>query len=401
MKNFKCNNWIEESSDESLGFSFSLPKIKIAAPKVTIKKVIPKVVINTKTPLKTISKGVADGLKVINPLNQLKSIANSTPFTKNLLDQTDKVLGGSISSLTRVSNLSSKVLEGKGISKAEIMEAIMVSIKVGAIVASGGSSAALLSAGAGAMKNGPLGKSAFGKNLLTGVELVAGGVAVKDILEKQAEGVAAKEIENRTGIPVNILHSAYGTSKSTSSIEDFSKSLAKKVSEDQLKKAGLGNTMSQAILSGNAQALGVAISDAPNLAMDKAKREALALEIKARNIASVESIRSKAKEKADRAIAEAKDMQKLQAQIEKEKNILIKKELDGQFKKLIDSYSSNQKDALMLSLKSEIEAAKASLEIAAAQEGRYVSSFKTNAIVIGAFSTAVLISYLIYKGADI
>lgn len=391
------------------GFSIKAPKIKFKAPKVTIKKVVPKITIDTKKPLKTITNAGGDAWRIVNPLNIYKKAAESTPFLNDIYSGADKILGGTISSVTNVSNLPTKLLKGQKISQADIMEAVMVAAKVGAIVASGGSAAALVSVGAGALKGGPLGKTSFGRNFLTLVEIAGVAAAIHSAAASQVATQAAeqgaaqtssltagqaaqkavenhvgnvvkteieKEFEKKTGIPVTVATKIYNVATGDAKLATLPKDIAKHVAEEQLKKAGLGSTVTQAILSNNAAQLGVMIKDAPNLLMSKAQRELQAQKLKAEKYLTIDGLRKIAKEKADRAIASATNLENIKKKLEAEKDKLIQAQLQKQMNKLLGEHSKIQKEAIDATRDAEYESAVASVEIAAAEEGRYVAPSK-------------------------
>lgn len=454
--------------DGNMGFSLKVPKIKvkIKKPKITVKKVIPKITINTKTPLKTLSHAGGDAWRIVNPVNQMHAVIDKVPMLKQLHKETDKVLGGTLSSLDRISNLPYKALKGKPISSGEIMEAVVMAVKVGAIVASGGSAVALIAAGAGMLKAGPLGKTSFGRNLLTLVEVAgvasaiysagasqlatqgatqagatagatatgqatamtatqAGQKAVEQHVANVVKSKLEEEFEKKTGIPVTVATKIYNVASGDAKLATLPKDIAKevatkvmkksglgpemtkaimegrapemsKVAEEQLKKAGLGDTVTQAILSNNASQLGVLIKDAPNLALSKAERQLKAEAIRAEKYLSVENLRKIAKEKADKAIADATNMQKLKEKLDKEKDKLIKAELEKQFNKLVISYGKSQQESVDAVREAELEGARASILIASAEEGRYAS--QTNVpMIAGAIGLTAIAGYFLYN----
>jgi hypothetical protein len=457
--------------DDNFGFSLKMPKIKFKTPRVTIKKIVPKITINTKTPLKTLSNAAGDAWRIANPVNQMHSIVDKVPMLKQIHKETDNVLGGTLSKLDRISNMPYKALKGKPISKGEIMEALVTAIQVAAIVASGGSAAALIAAGASMLKQGPLGQTSFGRNVLTLCEIAGVAAAISSTaatqiaaqsagstVATQAAGQAAKmtvaeaaqkavtdhvvnrvksevekEFEKKTGIPVGIVTKIYNVANGDGKIATLPKDIAKdvaqsalkrsgispdisnalmegkvpemskvardiaskelkkvglgeevtnsilegktpdmhKIAEERLKKAGLGDTITQAILSNNASQLGLLITNAPNLALTKAERELKAQSLKAEKYLSVEGLRKIAKEKADKAVAEATDLEKLKAKLDAAVDKAIKAELQKQFDKALSSFAKNQKEAVDAGSEAELEGARASVLIAAAEEGRY------------------------------
>jgi hypothetical protein len=399
---------------------------------LNIKLKVPKVTINTKKPLQTIAKATGNVAHVLNPLVQIKSVATIVPVVKDVYRETDKFTGGTISQLTRVTDLPAKFLVTGQVSPQELMEALTVAMKVGAIVASGGSAGAIIAVASGQLKQGPLGQTALGRELLTlgevagtayAISSVAGeqiasqaaqkttanasseiakdtvSEAVKGQIKTRAKTLAEKEFEKKTGIPVGIASKIYDVSKGSASIATLPKDVLKKVSEEQLKKAGLSDSMTQAILSNNAKALSVAIKDAPNLAIDKAKRDIKAAAIKAEQTLTVAGLQKLAKDKVDRAIAKAKDTDALNKKIIAMAEGEAKKQAQKLLASSLKDLSKTQKEATDAAYDLKIGSAKSSLIVSAAEEGRYVESalpliFGVTALLgVGAF-------YLLKRGQN-
>ena len=407
--------------DDSLGYSdqgFEGWKVKIKRPKIRVKVKAPK---SFKAAIKDVGKVAA---KVATAPHKLAvSAIKATPIAKDVWKGVDKVTGGTLSKLDRIADLPNKVAAGKPISKAELMEVAMTAIQVAAIVASGGSAAALISAGAGMLKGGPLGQTNFGRNILTLAEVAGAGAAIhqaataqaakqaatesskelakqaaseatktatkevakKTMLDSAKEAVKArvmdtakqaamKEVQKKTGIPVNLAMAAYDVNKMNASIADKAKVFSKKFGEEQLKKAGLSSNMSQAILSGNAQALGVMIKDAPNLAIDKAKREYEAQKIKLIESVNIEKLKKKTEEKLAKATDRNKILQQLEEKITKEANSAVKKQLEKLMLSHSKQYVEENQEFYASAQELEIAKAQGSLKVAAAEEGRYDSS---------------------------
>ena len=399
------------NDDAGMGWSFKVP-----TPKLSIK--FPT---SIKGVVKDIGKVAGQGLKATNPLNQLKAVMTSIPLLKDVYRETDKFTGGTITKLTNVSNLASKVLMGKGISKAELFEAAMVAAQVGAIVASGGTASAFIGAGAGALKNGPLGKSSFGRNLLTFAEIAgnaaalsgaAGGQlaqqagkdvamdaaqkAVKDKAMSLAQTSAEKEFQKRTGIPVAMASSLYNVTSGKPFTAQTTKDVLKVVAEDQLKKAGLSDSVSQAILSNNAAQLGIMIKNAPNLAIDKVKRELEAQKIKLTSATKLENIKKKIEAKAEKSLKDATNAEAIRAKIEKELNAQTKKVLEKQLADMLAGMMRGDKELVANAEAYQLEAAQASVMIAAAEEGRYESTNKV-LLIGGGIAVASVAAYFIIQ----
>lgn len=403
-------------SEDEMGFKISMPKIKL--PKITI--AAPKITMPTTASgiLKDVGKVAGNVLKETNPLTITKNVMTSIPVLKDVYREADKFTGGTITKLTNVTNLPAKALQGKPISKQELIEAAMVAAQVGAIVASGGSASALIGAGAGALKNGPLGQSSFGRNLLTFAEIAgnaaalhsaassqlanqagktavdAASQAVKDKAMAMAKTEVEKEFQKRTGIPVSMVTKLYDVTSGKEFTAQTPKDILKVVAEDQLKKAGLGDSVTQAILTNNAAQLGVMIKDAPNLAMSQAKREIAAQKIKLESALKLENIKKKIEEKTDKALKEATDVEKLRERVEKEVNEEAKKLLQKELAKALEGLLGDQKQLVQMAEQYELEAAQDAVLVAAAQEGRLKSNLP---VIIGGVLAASVVGFVTYK----
>lgn len=412
------------SYDDGLGWGIKIkrPKIKISAPKITAPS-------SLKAAVKDVGQVAA---KVATAPTQLAVGAiKATPIVKDAYVGVDKLTGGTLSKMERIAELPNKVAAGKPISKAELLEVAMTAVQVGAIVASGGSAASLVSAGAGMLKSGPLGESAFGKNILTLAEVAGASAAIyqaasanaaktaateasKDLAKEAAqttskeiakktmsesvkEAVKAKsldmaktkamdEVQKKTGVPVGVAMSVYNISKMKGDISEKAKVFAKKIGEEQLKKAGLSDSMAQATLSGNAEALKVMIKNAPNLAMDKAKREIEAKKVQLIESVKVENLRKKVEAKIAKATDKNKYLQQLQDKIEKEANSAVKKQLEKLMVSNLKSYVKENEDYQQSAIELETLKAQASLKVAAAEEGRYDSTMDNYAHPLARYS---------------
>jgi len=407
MKKFNSCNWNEKSvkkdssNNQMDGWSISLPSFsmpKISIPKITIPNIslpkielpnisfpsleLPRITVNTDKPLHTLANAVGDVTTIVNPLNQIKNIAALTPITQSLYSETDKLTGGTISSLTRVSNIPARVAKGDNITPMELMEAVVVTMQVAAIVASGGSSAALMAATTSALKKGPLGKTPLGNNIITIIGMTAGGMPIEDIIKEQitskVKTEAVKQIEQKTGLPISVVAAVLIPRNENSNLEEHIKDLGSRVSEDQLKKAGLSGPLAQAILSANAEDLGVLIKNAPDIIMTAAKREVNAELVKLKALTDFDTLRAMAYEKSQAAIADATDMERIKKMLEAEKDSIIKKELEKQLAKLAADMLKKLNDALGLTSKANLSAAQGSVLVAAAQEGRYIQPKKSD-----------------------
>jgi hypothetical protein len=411
-----------EGHDEGLGFkiSFKKPKITIAPIKVTPPK-------NIAAAIKDIGKATGNVLRETNPLTITKNVMTSIPVLKDVYRETDKFTGGTLTKLTKVSNLPSRALQGKPISKADLIEAAMVGAQIGAIVASGGSAASIIGATSGALKNGPLGQSTLGRNILAVAEIAGNAAAIhqaassqlatqagkqatteagKKLAEKtafdaatqavkdKAKGIikskAEEEFEKKTGIPTTIASKVYNLTSGKGITAVTPKDVLKVVAEDRLKKAGLGDSVTQAILSNNAAALGVTIKNAPNLLMDEAKRKATAEKIRLAESLKLENIKKKIDSKLTDTLNRAKDIDALHDKIAKEANNTLKAQMEKQLASMLSDNMKDQEKAASLAEEYQLEAAKGSINVAAAEEGRYVSEFELYSHPIAILNRSIL-----------
>lgn len=418
VESFGANTMLGEH-DEGLGLRIKRPKITISKPKITVKAPTVTMPKNAAAAIKDVGKIAA---KVATaPIQIPTKIIKGTPGLRDVYKGVDKLTGGTLSSVERVVNLPNRLAAGKPISKAEIMEAAMVGLKAGAIIMSGGSAASLVSVGAGMLKAGPLGQSSLGRNLLTLAEVAGAAAAIhqaaaskaaaktaqagskqlaqkaaqsttkevakKTMQESAQEAVKAKsldmakqralsEVQKKTGIPAGILVAAYDVNQTNAALADKAQMFAKKIGEDRLKQAGVGGSMTQAIISGNAEALGVMVKNAPDLAMTKAKREIEAQKVRIMNQASLDNMKARLDKKVAKAQKDATDIEKLKDRIDKEANKLVQKELNNQLAKLMASNAKTTEEIVTEGSEYNLEAARSALKIAAAEEGRYTSDME-------------------------
>jgi type III secretion system FlhB-like substrate exporter len=401
----------DNSSESAMGFKIKAPKISISKPKITVPT-------SVKGIIKDVGKVGGQYAQAINPLQQIKSIATKIPVISDVYRETDKFTGGTITKLTNVSNLPAKALQGKPISKQELIEAAMVTAQVAAIVASGGSASALIGAGAGALKNGPLGKTSLGRNLLTFAEIAgnaaalhsaagtqlaqqagktatdAASQAVQDKAMAMAKTETEKEFQKKTGIPVSMVTKIYDVTSGKEFDAQTPRDVLNVVAEDQLKKAGLGDSVTQAILSNNAAQLGVAISKAPDLALDKAEREIAAQKIKLESATKLENIKKNIESKADKTLSDATDIEKLREKAEKEVNAEAKKLLQKELANALQGFLGNQRQLVNMAERYQIEAAQDSVLIAAAEEGRLKSKIP---VIMGGIAAATVLGLIAYN----
>lgn len=163
--------------------------------KKNIKKVAPRSVVKLSKKVVKVAGKVAN---VMNPIKGVARVAKAIPGVRDVYKGLDKLTGGTLTSVERVSSLPAKAVGGQKISKAELLEGVMLAVKVGAVVASGGSAVALIGAASGALKNGPLGKTSFGRTILS-IGEVAGlaygaGQGISTALQNKAKDVAQTKL---------------------------------------------------------------------------------------------------------------------------------------------------------------------------------------------------------------
>lgn len=176
--------------DETMGFRKAFRKLKRA-----VKKIAPRSVVKLS---RKVTKVAGKVVNVMNPIKGVARVAKAIPGVRDVYKGLDKLTGGTLTSVERVSNLPAKAVGGQKISKAELLEGVMLAVKVGAVVASGGSAVALIGAASGALKNGPLGKTSFGRTILS-IGEVAGlaygaGQGISTALQNKAKDVAQTKL---------------------------------------------------------------------------------------------------------------------------------------------------------------------------------------------------------------
>lgn len=192
--------------EDGMGFKFRMPKIRIKAPKIKIK--IPKQLKVPKKVQKAVRKSVKDVSKVAGkiyqaPIKLSQQILTKTPLVKDVYKGVDKLTGGTVSSLYKTALLPGDALRGKPITKAQFIESLANVVKVGAIVVTGGAAASVVGASAGALKQGPLGQTSWGRKLLSVGEIAglatAGGMGFQKAIEKKVTDIAAAEASSAAG----------------------------------------------------------------------------------------------------------------------------------------------------------------------------------------------------------
>ena len=176
--------------EETMGFRKAFRKLKRA-----VKKIAPRAVVKA---TRKVTKVAGKVMNVMNPIKGVARVAKAIPGVRDVYKGLDKLTGGTLTSVERVSNLPAKAVSGQKISKAELLEGAMLVVKVGAVAVSGGSAVALIGAASGALKNGPLGKTSFGRTILS-IGEVAGlaygaGQGISTALQNKAKDVAQTKL---------------------------------------------------------------------------------------------------------------------------------------------------------------------------------------------------------------
>lgn len=143
------------------------------------------------------SKVIGTALKELNPITLITRGLSTNPLTEHLYRELDKLTGGLLTSAANIAELPGKALRGDPISQADLLEALELALKVVAIVATGGSSAAVIAASSNQLKKGTLGQTALGNALLSIGEAVGIAVAVNSAASNVATA-AGKKIVAKT-----------------------------------------------------------------------------------------------------------------------------------------------------------------------------------------------------------
>lgn len=115
----------------------------------------------------------------------------------NMLGKIDRFTGGLLTSASMFGMTAIKVSQGAHISRQETLNALMVIAKVGIVVASGGSAAAIIGTVSSQLSQGTLGESAFGKAILQLGSILAVAGATGSTLEQALSQQAEKELKTQ------------------------------------------------------------------------------------------------------------------------------------------------------------------------------------------------------------
>lgn len=365
----------EFGQDMAMGFS-----LKKAFKKVTkaVKKVVPKAVVKA---TKDVGKVAGKVIEKTNPVTITARIAKQIPLVKDVYKGVNKISGGLLTSVENISKLPAKAVSGQKITKAEFMEAAMMALKVGAIVATGGGAVAIISAAAGQMKGGPLGKTSFGRAILSVAEIASvsalGKQTLSKVLEKKAQDMIVAKAASEAGKKAGVLGSivvgaaasagfeglkappAGGVLKADANVVNTVAKNSNKVAEQAQKgfldkvKSGELKFDTQAAMK-KAQDQVVAASK-KELAKEFEKKTGIPFDIAQRaakgEVPTVDELKQKVKDKVARGLDEAKeDLTKIASQMTNAdatmKSILEKKAelLDKEIKKKVAEVEAIKED---------------------------------------------------------
>ena len=327
----------------------------------------------------------------VSPVKIVTKIAPKIPVVSTVYKTTDKYSGGLLTSANTIANLPVKAASGEKISKAELMTTLSTAVKVGAVVASGGTAASFVGAGAGAMKQGPLGKTSLGRNLLT-VGAVAGGdlitgagagagqiitdtaiTVAADKAQAKATNEAMKKMEKVTGIKMGIVGDAINVATSGDPQEAAQNIAKQRAIDEGFKRAGLSNYQTQIMLGANAAQAGVDIDTMPDLTMTAIQRKIETEKVKLEENFNIENIRQKGinnvKKNVDIKNLILKNLERLKfAKSQQEKDEINKEIADegNELKAVQVEIGKNDTELKLATLQ-------ANVKIAASEEGRYKS----------------------------
>lgn len=258
---------------DGMGFRIRMPKIRM--PRINLPRIkVPSL----NRVISDAGKLAGGAMKAMNPITHIRKVAEFLPGVRDVYKGLDKLTGNTLTSLERVTNLPAKALEGKPIGKAELIEAAMMAFKVGAIVVSGGSAVALIGAAAGALKEGPLGKTALGNTLLSIGEVGSLASIGKQGIAKAIQGKATAMLSAQAATEVG-------------------------------KKAGpLGAIAASVAVSAGSAGFNTPGSAIPNGATANAAKQAVAVSAKAATMATTKLAESGMKFSTDAAKAEAQKL---------------------------------------------------------------------------------------------
>lgn len=173
-----------------------------------IKKVVAKVKEIARKTIKSVIKGfplmlkklqrVAGNIMIyMNPNATLLMVGQSWKVTANLSKQVDRYTGGLITDYVNVTTLPGRVTKGNKIPKEELIRDAIFCVRVGAVIATGGTASSIIGASANQMQQGELGQSETGRILLTIAQVAAVAAASnqawEEAVKKQSVNIAGQE----------------------------------------------------------------------------------------------------------------------------------------------------------------------------------------------------------------
>jgi hypothetical protein len=197
---------------------------------------------------KDLGKAVGNFLVAVNPFALTNKFLREFPLTSNIYRELDKFTGGALTTMENLSTLAGRVIRGDAISREEMVQNLLFGIRVAAIFFAGPAGSAAVNAAtvgavAGQLKQGTLGKTALGRDLL-GIAEVAGyayaaGSSISDALMKKATDDGQAYVLSNTdlgkgdlgpflaGLAFNSANAAYAGASQWDSLTSYSKSYSK------------------------------------------------------------------------------------------------------------------------------------------------------------------------------
>jgi hypothetical protein len=120
-------------------------------------------------------------------------VVNKIPVVGHVYRGVDKLTGGALTTATNIATLPGRAIAGEPITKAELMKDLAFVARVGAVILTGGSAAAVIGATSGVLKDGPIGKSKIGRALLSVGEVAGFATAGYMAATKEVAAKAATQ----------------------------------------------------------------------------------------------------------------------------------------------------------------------------------------------------------------
>lgn len=128
-----------------------------------IHAIINLVVLAVKNPFQAFRELIGYALSI--PALSLKFLANF-PLTRWLYVSVNYITGGLLDTVVMTLSIPGRLVAGKPVSRAEFLQALLLVMKVAAVVLTGGATLAIVAFAADALKKGPLGDTVIGRTLL-------------------------------------------------------------------------------------------------------------------------------------------------------------------------------------------------------------------------------------------